>query len=391
MLMYKFTKLIVLLSFLSLISTVGAWNDSYNNRIGFNISNPSASTHPYEVILLNFTGTIGGECQNDTLVIGTQAGAENQTAFGLVTNTSNSCTVMLIYNTTASQNGNNTVGYFYFNISGTTGTNTVLNRFGVLQYLTDYFDYATWNNTRWGMGVLGAGDYVVLNTSTETADITGNGIDFGANFYNNITNVNFTRPISINAYFRIIAGANLDIGLDNSTIPPAPNYLDNHFKGELYQSGSHYHYEGTNEIYNEAFGLSNNVWYSWTANGNATSICSNCGSYFFFDGAETTSILNSSNVTGSSFLENARFGGSSGLKQVDNITIINGTGRWYKIPAVVYFSPPQPNISGGGGGSNVTRNLTRNSCLDNQTLEENITQNIYFNGSLINQIGRAHV
>jgi len=316
----------------------GLFNSSYNNRLALNLSNPENKNHEFEVITANITGltNIGGLCQNATLTFGNASVNETNVKFEVISNTTNSCNIRFIFNTQANQNGNITSAYFYYNNSA--NILSFSSRFGKLTYFEDRFDYPTWNNTRWGQGTASG---TTLNTTEQVAQILGNGIDFNVNFYNNKTNVNFTRPLSLFLAFKVFGGGNIDMGLDNGTTV-ATDYTDVDFKGDLFQSALDLHYEGGNELYNSALSLTDNVWYSYQVNANATSICDKCGTYFFFNHTET-SLTNSSNVTGSGFLENVKFDGSTGLKQFDNVTIINGTARFYLNKAITYLSVRESN------------------------------------------------
>lgn len=377
--MKKQYKLMVLVCLFGLFlpSFTHAWNTTYNNRVAFNISNPDSSAHPFEVVTVNFTGIIGQNCENNTLVVANTTNNEVQIKFELLTNTADSCAIRFIRESYASESSGNTAGYFYYNFSGNGSTNTALNRYGVLTYLSDKFGYPSWNNTRWGQGI-GAcpSDCVTLNTSETVAQIVGNGLDFNSNFYNNKTNVNFTRDISLFFFFRVLGGANIDMGWDNGTTV-ATDYTDGNFKGDLFQSAMDLHYEGGIQVYSQSKTLTDNLWYSYQTTANSSR------SKFWINYSETL-LINSINITGASFLENVRFGGSSGIKQIDNITIINGTAIFYFNNSVILLNPPEWN------GTGITPppvllngSFTRTICLTNQTLQINSSQIININGTPI--------
>jgi len=311
------------------------YNNSYQTRLAFNISNPDAIDHPDERIIINFTGVNGTQCANNTITFGNESVNETEQRFGAISNTTDSCMYVFAYNTTANQDGNVTAGYLYFNITGE--TESIMSKYGEYVIVSDNFDDGTWNNSLWGKGTDPTG---VTETGGEVR-IVGNLANWGRNFYTNITNLPAVLNMTSNfTYMAEVKGINMsssnDLGiqLTNNTATEARWHANVFSEWHEDGTGTNYyitHY-GVN-YHNFAYVLDPEYhWYIFRTN--------NTGIYYKFFNSTIVEESNTGNFTESSL--KLRFINSGLVQVVNEVYIYNDTILLYQnestISADIYES-----------------------------------------------------
>lgn len=316
---------------------VDPWfNSTYLNRISFNISNPENIEHLYENITINFTGVVGGECENNSITFGNDSITETNQKFGFLANTSNSCLYVFAYNTSASQSGNVTAGYLYYNISNTSATPNIETRFGKFFIVYDDFEDGVFNTTMWIKGTTPAN----VNEFAGGVHIQGTTTDWKANMRLNGSNtIGMTQDLNYTFTARIkasgVEGNFLGYQLINTTSEANPydntiNYTTycDHFTDSIYVFGSRYA--------NYPLLVANNYyWIQYRTN--------STGIHFkTINGSSTEWNFHTINNTGSRIL-NPRFANSWQNQTIDYFVIYNTSILMYQNKSTVYLSVPEYN------------------------------------------------
>jgi len=128
------------------------YNNTYQTRIAYNISNPDAFDHLYENITINFSlgAELGGWCHKNMITRGNDSTTEVEVMFDYMGNTTATCTYVFSYNVSASQDGNYTAGYMYFNATDyASDVDEIWERFGKFVIFYDDFEDGVWNSSAW--------------------------------------------------------------------------------------------------------------------------------------------------------------------------------------------------------------------------------------------------